>query len=286
MVFNRSRIVVPALILGLVRYILLEERCLLSTLSSNKSDLRYSASRLSSACLSRLEALEASFNERRNARRAYTSFTKFDQDKTLLDLYEPESVCIYEERFGQGAQLDRYQSFGDGPKFICGTDLIAAKSNKTGSSRCLVYSVGSNNQIDFETSVYKHLNCETHTFDPTLDKPFVGDEYAIFHDWGLGKDGDAKKIKQKTFTAKSLETIVKDLGHEGRTIDILKIDCEGCEWTVMPKVCIFILFNLPFMLVLKMTSTHWFSFTHGRYLILWQPVICLSIKFRLRSTHG
>ena len=75
-----------------------------------------------------------------------------------------------------------------GPKFICGVDVLAAKSNST-SDGCLVYSIGSNNQIEFEEATFNHIGCEIHTFDPTLDKPFVGDKYATFHPWGLGEDG-------------------------------------------------------------------------------------------------
>ena len=79
--------------------------------------------------------------------------------------------------------------------------------------------MGSNNKIDFEKSVKQFTGCETHTFDFTLKKPFIGDQYAIFHPWGLGLDDGGEVMK-------SMETIYKELGHHGRTIDVLKIDCE------------------------------------------------------------
>lgn len=77
--------------------------------------------------------------------------------------------------------------------------------------------MGSNNQIEFEKSVKQFMGCETHTFDFTV-KNFKGDEYAIFHPWGLGLDDGG--------VMKSMDTIVQELGHQGRTIDVLKIDCE------------------------------------------------------------
>lgn len=106
------------------------------------------------------------------------------------------------------------------------------------------------------------MGCETHTFDPTLTEPFIGGKYSEFHPWGLGEDGEEMSFKESKWTAKSLARIVEELGHENRTIDILKIDCEvvnssslvfccllssetqfssfitmshqGCEWDVLP----------------------------------------------------
>ena len=43
-----------------------------------------------------------------------------------------------------------------------------------------------------------------------------------YHQIGLGNDESPE--------FKSLRTIVKELGHENRIIDLFKIDCEGCEW--------------------------------------------------------
>ena len=173
--------------------------------------------------------------------------------RTFLDKYEPEANCFTEERFGfkfeAVSRKDRhlaknfydqgfrYDSFGDGPKFVCGVNIIrSSHSNSTNSNTehrepCLVYSVGSNNLIEFEMAVHKLLGCETHTFDPTI-RTFFGNDFATFHRWGLGIDGE----KTQHWEGKSFETVIRALGHENRTIDILKIDCEGCEWTTLPPL--------------------------------------------------
>jgi hypothetical protein len=181
------------------------------------------------ACEQMLDSFDAKFNQRRAKREENYEEYRDDYDETeVYDLFEPEAVCFDEERFGS---RERYSSFGDGPKFLCGVDLIAEKNKK---DPCLVYSVGSHNQIDFEVAVSNFLGCETHTFDPTLKSAFVGDKYATFHPWGIGIDGEPKSYGGFKWTGKGIETIMKELGHMNRTLDILKIDCEGCEYQAMP----------------------------------------------------
>ena len=81
-------------------------------------------------CNAILDRLDATFNQRRLSRQQVQ-----ETSNAMLywfDHYEPEANCLTEERFGSGSPR-RYEAFGDGPKFICGVDMIASKD-------CLVYS--------------------------------------------------------------------------------------------------------------------------------------------------
>jgi len=109
---------------------------------------------------------------------------------------------------------------------VCNPGELAKKPT------CLVYSIGSNNKFDFESALLDNVskNCEIHVFDHTVStlrlvskqrKPWK----VHFHQIGL----TATTSDRGDF--KSLTDMVRDLGHVGRTIDIFKIDCEGCEWT-------------------------------------------------------
>eukprot|EP00557_Chaetoceros_sp_GSL56_P013123 CAMPEP_0176482958 /NCGR_PEP_ID=MMETSP0200_2-20121128/3661_1 /TAXON_ID=947934 /ORGANISM="Chaetoceros sp., Strain GSL56" /LENGTH=286 /DNA_ID=CAMNT_0017879325 /DNA_START=509 /DNA_END=1369 /DNA_ORIENTATION=+ len=131
--------------------------------------------------------------------------------------YDPEFTCRHEAKFG---------GLGDGGKWVCDPHRIAGQNN------CLVYSIGSHGDFSFESSVLNEVsaNCEIHTFD--RDKQFNKKHFDVlakeagvnFHHLMLGEP------TEKYPNGKRFREIIKDLKHEGRVIDIMKIDCEGCEW--------------------------------------------------------
>ena len=127
--------------------------------------------------------------------------------------WEPAISCQHERRIG---------SWGDGGKWVCDPHRIPKKPTNS----CIVYSVGSNNEFDFEEGILADISpeCEIHTFDPTVgDSPsnLPAHGKILFHPWGLADQTEGPY--------KTLSTIVDELGHTGKEIDIFKIDCEGCE---------------------------------------------------------
>jgi hypothetical protein len=143
--------------------------------------------------------------------------------------FEPDFTCQHERRIG---------GMGDGPKWVCDPHRLSKKPD------CLVYSVGSEGNFMFENSIMEEIgkNCEVHTFDPEM----TGRKYGHlapsgvnYHNWGFKSEkGPATEqarfdpnIDRNRGMFKTIKDTIKELGHEGRVIDIFKIDCEGCEWT-------------------------------------------------------
>jgi Methyltransferase domain len=77
-----------------------------------------------------------------------------------------------------------------------------------------------------------------HTFDPTTEGDTMTLRAAAFgyhyHTIGLGsqqQSDDGKLLKNGPLL--TLQQIMNALNHTGRTIDVLKMDCEGCEFDTL-----------------------------------------------------
>jgi hypothetical protein len=170
---------------------------------------------------------------RRIVREHYLKFRRAPHHMgTWFDAFEPIYNCGSRERIGAGG---KYTAFGDGPKFMCGVDQLA-------ESPCLVYNIGSNNVVSFEQAIRDRTgdHCEIHTFDPTLWRPYIAPHLSTFHDIGFtGNYSGASSLGMPPKWRAKLRTIqevLRELGHVGRRIDVFKVDCEGCEWDAMQLV--------------------------------------------------
>ena len=90
-----------------------------------------------------------------------------------------------------------------------------------------MYSIGSNGLYQFEDDLHKIApHCEIHTFDfGRFARP---NDYLKYHQYGL--KSSYYPSYRVPGASKTFQEILKELGHENRTIDLFKIDCEGCEW--------------------------------------------------------
>jgi len=141
-----------------------------------------------------------------------TEQTRFTDGAFWYYNFDATFNCDFERRLGR---------FGDGGKWVCDPHRLTQRASKEG---CLVYSIGSRGDSSFETSIYDSISssCEIHTFDMNPWSHYTSNTMPNFMNFHVQKIGMEPP-------AKSIPELVKDLKHSGRTIDIFKIDCEGCE---------------------------------------------------------
>ncbi|KAG1683378.1 Methyltransferase-like protein 24 [Nymphon striatum] len=149
----------------------------------------------------------------------------------FLYLETPPAGCSSVVRLGGHFLQSMYnETVLDGDKIICeDPGPIIPRNN------CLIYSFGSALEFSFEKAAYKRYGCEIHTFDPTVkitdDNKNRIPSFVKLHPFGI-----YDKNSTTRFQVLDLETIIKVLHHQHRTIHILKMDIEGDEWRVLRKL--------------------------------------------------
>lgn len=139
--------------------------------------------------------------------------------------YDPIFSCPF---------VKRVKGIGDGPKWTCDPHQLRRVARelhqKDPRQPCLLYSVGSNGNYQWEDGIFHETDglCEIHVFDYSQNytRKKNAQRNIHFHQWGVQGSTEERRGKQW----KSLPEIIQALGHEDRTIQMLKIDCEGCEW--------------------------------------------------------
>jgi FkbM family methyltransferase len=112
----------------------------------------------------------------------------------------------------------------DTSKIVCGIEGLHPP--------CVIYSIGGNNQWEFEMDALKKTECSVHTFDCTGDKSrfkipsSANSSRLFFHYECLGESRDENFF--------SLHELSEKYGHS--KIDLLKMDIEGYEFKVFDSM--------------------------------------------------
>ena len=107
----------------------------------------------------------------------------------------------------------------DQAKYVCGLKALPKED-------CIVYSIGSNNEWEFEMDILQSTTCEVHTFDCTGERErFHVPEHSRLHFHYICLTAySSGKVDDKYW---SLLDVQRALGHT--RINLLKMDIEGYE---------------------------------------------------------
>lgn len=112
---------------------------------------------------------------------------------------------------------------------ICGDQLVSV-----GHSKAIVYGFGIADDYDFEAACGMH-GMKVYGFDPTRKYKTELAPNVTFLNWGLGPNKPWSHRTYGDIVGKmfELEEIMDSLGHS--KVDVLKLDCEGCEWEALGR---------------------------------------------------
>jgi len=109
---------------------------------------------------------------------------------------------------------------------------------------CIVYAFGVADSDAFVDRMAA-IGCQVWAFDPAAIHPRNWKPNVTFHHWGLLSGANSlqeeNRFKSHYGTTRKgaylgFVEIIKRLGHEGKTITAMKLDCEGCEWEVFSSI--------------------------------------------------
>ncbi len=127
----------------------------------------------------------------------------------------------------------------DTSKIACGMSHLSRRDS------CIVYSIGGNNQWEFELDVLRTTKCDVHTFDCTgsTERYTVPENSRLhFHHICLGavrSEGPLTKGLPCSATTElcgdtwTLTEIRSHFSH--KQVDLLKVDIEGWEWPIFDR---------------------------------------------------
>ena len=121
---------------------------------------------------------------------------------------------------------------------FCNSDMEKVKDN------CLIYSFGLDKSTEWEQRMAKKYGCDVYGFDPTSNFAEDVAPGVKFYKYGLRGVDESNIAATHSILydeidpsrLRTLSQIVKILGHERRKIDILRLDCEGCEYGVLKQL--------------------------------------------------
>jgi len=130
---------------------------------------------------------------------------------TLTDYLNPQSVV--------GGRFVRLGSRFDGGYVMISPTQSAA----------VAYSLGIGGNIDWDRDM-ADLGYKVFQYDHTVQDPAPEDSRMVFSRIGVGG------VEQSSAMLKTLDALIRENGHKGRSDLVLKMDVEGFEWPVFSTI--------------------------------------------------